>query len=63
MADCSQKVNMQGVDFHRDAADLAEQIIPQHNYRLTAKSLEGTHYGEVACKEYRESILGVMPHK
>lgn len=54
---------MQGLDFHRDVADLAEQIIPQHNYRLTAKSLEGQHYKEVACKDFRESILGVLPHR
>jgi hypothetical protein len=37
----------QGSDFHRDTAELAEQIIPQHNYRLDAASMEGRHYGEV----------------
>jgi hypothetical protein len=37
--------------------------MPQHNFRLTAASLEGRHYGEVACRDFRESVLAVMPHR
>ncbi len=53
----------QGQDFHRDIGATADQLIPQHNYRLEAKVAEGRHYGEVACKEFWESVLRVMPHR
>jgi hypothetical protein len=36
--------------------------IPQHNYRLEAVSLAERRFGEVSCREYRESILRVLPH-
>ncbi|XP_024389347.1 uncharacterized protein [Physcomitrium patens] len=36
---------------------------PQHNYRLDANSLATRHLGEVECREFRESVLGVMPHR
>eukprot|EP00252_Welwitschia_mirabilis_P007876 TRINITY_DN19585_c0_g1_i1.p1 TRINITY_DN19585_c0_g1~~TRINITY_DN19585_c0_g1_i1.p1 ORF type:complete len:697 (+),score=126.02 TRINITY_DN19585_c0_g1_i1:313-2403(+) len=38
-------------------------LIPQHNYKLDAQSLSGRQHGQVECKEFRESILGVMPHR
>ncbi|OMO56951.1 hypothetical protein CCACVL1_26096 [Corchorus capsularis] len=38
------------------------QLIPQHNYKLDVHALNTRHPGEVECREYRESILGVMPH-
>lgn len=53
----------QGMDFHREAEHLAEELVPQHNFRLDAASLEGKHYGEVACRDFRESVLAVMPHR
>lgn len=40
----------------------ASQMIPQHNYKLDAQSLNSRHPGEFECREFRESILGVMPH-
>jgi len=58
-----KNVGSQGQDFHRDVGDLADVLLPQHNYRLDAKSAEGRHYGEVACKEFWESVLRVMPHR
>lgn len=53
----------QGQDFHRDAAQLAEQVIPQHNYRLDAAALAGRHYGQVSCRDFRTSVLRSMPHR
>ncbi|CAL5366307.1 unnamed protein product [Camellia sinensis] len=38
----------------------ASQLIPQHNYKLDAHALNSRHPGE---GEFRESILGVMPHQ
>nr|GMD56479.1 uncharacterized protein LOC109172727 [Ipomoea batatas] len=38
-------------------------IIPQHNYKLDAHALNSRHPGEFECREFRESILGVMPHR
>ncbi|KAH9606457.1 hypothetical protein KSS87_002855 [Heliosperma pusillum] len=37
-------------------------LIPQHNYKLDVHSLNSRHPGEFECREFRESILGVMPH-
>eukprot|EP00884_Botryococcus_braunii_P007301 jgi/Botrbrau1/16572/Bobra.0068s0003.2 len=50
-------------DFHRNVGELREEIIPQHNYRLDAKSLNSRHYGEVSCRNFRESILAALPHR
>ncbi|XP_074576516.1 uncharacterized protein LOC141833031 [Curcuma longa] len=41
----------------------ASQLIPQHNYKLDAHALNTRHPGEFECREFRESILGVMPHR
>ena len=54
---------MQGMDFHRDAEALKNEIVPQHNFKITASHLEARHYGEVACRDFRESVLAVMPHR
>ena len=54
---------LQGMDFHRDAEGLRDEMVPQHNIKITASSLEGRHYGEVACRDFRESVLAVMPHR
>ncbi|KAK7309318.1 hypothetical protein RJT34_05945 [Clitoria ternatea] len=40
----------------------ASQLLPQHNYKLDAHSLNARQPGEFECREFRESILGVMPH-
>lgn len=37
-------------------------LIPQHNYKLDVHALNSRHPGEFECREFRESILGVMPH-
>jgi hypothetical protein len=31
-------------------------------YRLDAEKLEGRHYGQASCRDYRESLLHVLPH-
>ncbi|CAK9157078.1 unnamed protein product [Ilex paraguariensis] len=40
----------------------ASQLIPQHNYKLDVLALNSRHPGEFECREFRESILGIMPH-
>lgn len=40
----------------------ASQLIPQHNYKLDVHALNSRQPGEFECREFRESILGVMPH-
>ncbi|XP_057449340.1 uncharacterized protein LOC130740682 [Lotus japonicus] len=40
----------------------ASQLIPQHNYKLDVHALNTRQPGEFECREFRESILGVMPH-
>ncbi|XP_015689377.1 uncharacterized protein LOC102718059 [Oryza brachyantha] len=40
----------------------ASVLIPQHNYKLDAHSLNSRHPGQFECREFRESVLGVMPH-
>ncbi|KAA8547443.1 hypothetical protein F0562_003693 [Nyssa sinensis] len=40
----------------------ASELIPQHNYKLDVNALNSRHPGEFECREFRESILGVMPH-
>ncbi|KAG5241169.1 FG-GAP REPEAT-CONTAINING PROTEIN [Salix purpurea] len=44
------------------SSDAASQLIPQHNYKLDVHALNTRHPGEFECREFRESILGVMPH-
>jgi hypothetical protein len=31
-------------------------------HSLDAGKLEGRHFGEASCREYRESVLHVLPH-
>ena len=54
---------MQGGDFHRDLSGLAEAVVPQHSMRLDAQSLSARHYGEVSCREFRESVMHALPHR
>lgn len=30
--------------------------------RLEAEEVEGRHFGEASCREYRQSLLHVLPH-
>ncbi|KAK2990452.1 hypothetical protein RJ640_011200 [Escallonia rubra] len=41
----------------------ASQLIPQHNYKLDVHALNSRQPGEFECREFRESILGIMPHR
>ncbi|KAI9109659.1 hypothetical protein K1719_019289 [Acacia pycnantha] len=38
------------------------RLLPQHNFKLDVHALNSRHPGEFECREFRESILGVMPH-
>lgn len=49
-------------DFHRDLVDLAGEMQPQSHYKLEAEKLEGRHFGEASCRDYRESVMHVLPH-
>ncbi|KAL2632806.1 hypothetical protein R1flu_004285 [Riccia fluitans] len=49
-------------DFHR-IPNIASETVPQHNYKLDASALTARHESEVECREFRESVLGVMPHR
>ncbi|XP_047048597.1 uncharacterized protein LOC124653579 [Lolium rigidum] len=40
----------------------ASVMIPQHNYKLDVHALNSRHPGEYECREFRESVLGAMPH-
>ncbi|XP_050126192.1 uncharacterized protein LOC126603407 [Malus sylvestris] len=40
----------------------ASRLIPQHNYKLDVQAMNSRRPGEYECREFRESILGVMPH-
>ena len=63
LAESTEGALVQGMDFHRDAEALKNEVVPQHNFKLTANHLEARHYGEVACRDFRESVLAVMPHR
>ena len=53
----------EGQDFHKDAAELQDKTVPQHNHRLNAEHLGGRHYGEASCRDFKESVLAAMPHR
>ncbi|CAN1813959.1 hypothetical protein LINPERHAP1_LOCUS27013 [Linum perenne] len=46
-----------------EKASEVAQLIPQHNYKLDVHALNARQPGEFECREFRESILGVMPHR
>lgn len=52
----------QGTDFHKDMDAAANRLTPQHNYRLTAEEMAGRHFGELSCREFRDSVLRSLPH-
>ncbi|PQM37429.1 uncharacterized protein Pyn_08740 [Prunus yedoensis var. nudiflora] len=49
------------LEYRRHSSD-ASRLIPQHNYKLDVQALNSRQPGEFECREFRESILGVMPH-
>ena len=53
----------QGADFHRDTERLSQQLLPALDFRMDAAALEARHFGEVACRDFRESVLAVLPHR
>ncbi|BDA41145.1 hypothetical protein COCOBI_01-8000 [Coccomyxa sp. Obi] len=53
----------EGADFHRDTERLAEELMPALDFRMDAAALEARHFGEVACRDFRESVLAVLPHR
>ena len=53
----------QSADFHRDGDALAEGLTAQHSYKLDAAALEGRHFGEVECRDYREAVLAAIDRK
>ena len=46
----------------KDLAASREELVATHSYRLKAEQAEARHYGELSCRAYRESLLGVLPH-
>jgi hypothetical protein len=40
----------------------AEELAPQHSFKLDAEKLAGRHYGELSCRDFRESVLHALPH-
>jgi hypothetical protein len=54
-------------DFHRDVRGLADALVPQHDHKLDAAARaanEGRHFGEAACREFRESVVRfATPHR
>ena len=50
--------------FHaaEELAAAAEELQPQHSFRLDAERLAGRHYGEMACRDFREGVLRALPH-
>lgn len=54
-------------DFHRDVRGLADALVPQHDHKLDAaarEASEGRHFGEAACREFRESMTSrATPHR
>ncbi|KAI8476096.1 MAG: hypothetical protein J3K34DRAFT_285487 [Monoraphidium minutum] len=40
----------------------SEELAPQHSFKLDAEKLAGRHYGELSCREFRESVLHALPH-
>lgn len=52
-----------GADFHRSIEEGDGNTVPLHNYRLDAHLLQGRHYGEASCREYKDSVLKSLPHR
>ena len=59
---CIHSFSLQAEDFVKDLAASREELVATHAYRLKAEQAEARHYGELSCRAYRESLLGVLPH-
>lgn len=57
----TQRWKHKSEDMQSHVSDKSE-LIPQYNYKLDAQALNSRHPGEVECREFQESVLGVMPH-
>eukprot|EP00798_Chlamydomonas_sp_ICE-L_P012029 gene12029-15131_t len=57
-----QRWHHTSTDFHKDLEEEARELIPQHDFRLDAEKLEGRHFGESSCRDYRNSLLHILPH-
>ncbi|KAL4855412.1 Importin-5 [Chlorella vulgaris] len=40
-------------DFHRNLGELADALVAQHSYHMSAEESEARHYGESSCRDYR----------
>jgi hypothetical protein len=49
-------------DFHRDLGALHDELVAEHGFHGEAQAAAARHYGEVSCREYRESVLAALPH-
>lgn len=49
-------------DFHRNLGELADALVVQHAYHMSAEESETRHYGEASCRDYRASVLAALPH-
>ncbi|MCD7447498.1 hypothetical protein HAX54_030364 [Datura stramonium] len=45
-----------------DLRHFALYALVEHNYKRDVHALNNRHLGDFGCREFRESILGVMPH-
>ncbi|EFN51416.1 hypothetical protein CHLNCDRAFT_59245 [Chlorella variabilis] len=52
----------QAKDFHRNLGELADALVVQHAYHMSAEESETRHYGEASCRDYRASVLAALPH-
>ncbi|GBF99911.1 hypothetical protein Rsub_12819 [Raphidocelis subcapitata] len=49
--------------FHGAELEAAsEELTPQNSYKLDAERLAARHYGELSCRDFRESVLHALPH-
>lgn len=55
--------NHRADDFHGEELEAAsEELQPQMNFKMDAEKLAARHYGELSCREFRESVLHALPH-
>ncbi|KAF8060078.1 hypothetical protein HT031_005017 [Scenedesmus sp. PABB004] len=49
--------------FQTDLEASADELTPQDDFRIHADALAGRHFGELSCREFRESLLAVLPQQ
>ncbi|WIA13628.1 hypothetical protein OEZ85_007192 [Tetradesmus obliquus] len=47
----------------QDLEGSSEELRPQDDFRMHADALAGRHFGELSCREFRESLLAVLPQQ